>query len=496
MIRKIRGKYVNSCSFFDNETQYQKYLVFFLMQSSFVPDIQVVKRFFESLSSSFQQNIRSKNEANVAEMNADCWFLTLDHLNIIDLLNLSQTSQQFSALTAYVFQGKFANHDIEIMRDHSTSDISIKTLFDKFIENLFEPYIPQNIDTRMWSLDENSFELYDFELILNLLKQFGYLIQKLKIKTNNLLPHRSEVINRSINEYCSNSLVQLDLGFLRENSLEQFTKPFNALEEFTGSVDTLKIGHKTQPLNQLFPNLRRLNLFLKSEIDYSFIECAFPHLEHLSVRSLYSSRLTAEKSFENLLRKNLQIRSIEASIFQPNLIKFIHEVVPNIERLSLADVDIGDSEINFDRVKFFEMTQPPVGSIALLTFKSLEELHMKYSTQSHGAWIEFLKMYRNLTRLHIIETDFDGSLHEHFEELTTDLHRLVEVSVVSVKTISVDEIYQFMENHDELIRFKLAPCTFSNAKIMRQRQQNHWNINSFQMNLMMGMLFQRKKMFA
>lgn len=70
-------------------------------------------------------------------------------------------------------------------------------------------------------------------------------------------------------------------------------------------------------LNQLFPNIRRFELyFIYQEVDYSFIEYNFAYLEHIrmEIRGLTWPR--TEDQIVRFLQKNQQIKTANIIIIK------------------------------------------------------------------------------------------------------------------------------------------------------------------------------------
>lgn len=89
---------------------------------------------------------------------------------------------------------------------------------------------------------EREILLCDFELIvsLDLLRNFDGEIKNLSIASYYIGNEHSAIINEFINKYCSNSLVKLDLGGIKEKTFEHFTMAFLAPELFPESQNQVR----------------------------------------------------------------------------------------------------------------------------------------------------------------------------------------------------------------------------------------------------------------
>lgn len=432
-----------------------------------------------------------KSHIKLTELNTECLFLILEKLNIADLLSVSQTNKQFSVLAADVFRRRFASLDIEIVKDRR---LMVKPFFVNVVDSILGNNALENEDKIPFEMSKHSIEVYDFELTLSLLKQFGNVIRNLNIHTQKLQSNHTEIINKFTDKYCAKSLVKLDLKFIRSKTLEQFTGPFNVVEDLSFAIDVHKIGSKTQPLNQSFPNIKRLSLFMVSDIDYSFIDCNYPRLEQLSVRGLHATRFETAVAMQSIISKNPQIRNIELGTFVPNLIKIVQKLLPKIEQLTLALASsIGNYKLHFEHVKVFALGTS--GLPGQITFGKLEELHIYYSNGQSSAWVEFLEKHQNISRFHIRGHGTESDLHEQFERITIKIPNLKEMSIVSERMVEVNAVVRFIETHVKLMKFEIIPCTRDVKEILKRKFELQWNINNLKRDDRKGLLLRKKNIF-
>lgn len=74
----------------------------------------------------------------------------------------------------------------------------------------------------------------------------------------------------------------LDLGYVKEGTLEKFTMPFAAVESLSFNILAIKIG-KVVPFSKLFPNLRQLKMRLNAKGESFDLIDHMPKLEKLDV---------------------------------------------------------------------------------------------------------------------------------------------------------------------------------------------------------------------
>lgn len=114
--------------------------------------------------------------------------------------------------------------------------------------------------------------------VAKLLRIFGGVIQDLKVSQPTTL------VSQYINKYQRDSLFKLKMDFIDVDTFASFEKPFNSIEElsFSCSEDLnvtpggIRTGKLT--LDQIFPNLHRLEAVLSAKNNYSFIIQQFPKL--------------------------------------------------------------------------------------------------------------------------------------------------------------------------------------------------------------------------
>lgn len=133
--------------------------------------------------------------------------------------------------------------------------------------------------------DKNHIDIYDFKMSVYILENFGQSISQLEIRNTGISNDHSAAISQLINEHCTESLNHLNLHFIKADTFQHFTAPFKNVKNLILNIGynqpQIKSGNLS--LNQLFPRLQVLRLSIHAVIDYSFIDCQFPHLEDLLV---------------------------------------------------------------------------------------------------------------------------------------------------------------------------------------------------------------------
>lgn len=407
------------------------------------------------------------------ELISDILHLIFDQLDLWDLVNCAEASPKLSIFTSDALRRKFKNYSLNIVTAGLNGDI--------FGPNGFRHQSnSKNIDA------------FKFETIQYLVKHLGAFMSKITIE--NVLIHSNESarINRLVNEYCSDTLTHLGLNGIYANTLEQFTAPFNEVEELVVTVTEKQMISKTMPPTQLFPKLRRLtaNLYTRNGNDYSFIDCHFPHLTHLSLL-VSDFQVQHKDQIEGVLRRNSHIESIELKRFPEAYFKVINHWLPNAKHLTLTQCDIRNETVHFQHVKFLELKEFFVRSFEKISFSQLESVRMEFMPNVLGASTEFFRRHSSLKCLHLSEYHAHTSLP--LVELTAELPDLVEVTIECSTYVDVFTISRFIENHEKLTKFEFMIVNFEDRDLHFLREhfeRKRWIVRDVQ-GKWRGLCFER-----
>lgn len=337
--------------------------------------------------------------------------------------------------------------------------------------------------------------IYGHDFYLDIIKHFGEQIQKVAILSTDLISdERSAIIHRYLNEYCSESLIDLHMESIKGSTLAQFKKPFSKLEYLYAYIGTDQAG-SILPFKYLFPRLHRIFL---SYTDYDvsdelsnatrFIESEVPHMEHLKHLEISISllnrthRATVYKQIENIFRRNPQIRILTHTPKLGDFIHVINEFLPHLEEFRIWELEYNGERLQFDNVRKFTVCKDYESHFEKLFFPRLEKLGMSYSSlykteSARNSWIEFLKNHQNLRELNCTFFSSEGLV-----ELLAELPNLVEIRTKSYKNFEIDLISGLIEDHTHLLRFEYQ----INAYIHRDRPDltsyrekfgNDWHIS-------------------
>lgn len=202
----------------------------------------------------------------LTEISNDCLEKVFRYLSLGDLLNVADSNKQLRAaaeLTYFYKYGKkkiCVNYGVILINNKREPDIEMK----------------------------DDIEINDWKRSYQILRCFGHLISKLEfnmilimfclsIKSEKFRDSFQHVINY-VNEYCADSLTELDAYGLVDGILDHLQKPFQL-------VENLHIGgnFKKNLLTNLFPKVRSLVFCYTWCPDLMSIDSHFPCLESMDL---------------------------------------------------------------------------------------------------------------------------------------------------------------------------------------------------------------------
>lgn len=413
------------------------------------------------------------NKTEFIDLNIDVLHLIFDGMELYELLNMIKVHSEFLPISTAAFRKRYRDYDIDVInvlpnetssgRESYFNDIKLKRI-----------------------------EIFKFDTFHDIMTKLGSAIQRLNIQNEYIDNKKLITINQYISKYGSATLTHLKLGKMIGDTLEQFEQPFEKVESLTFTIGVEQIRSGVLPLTQLFPRLRRLAVSLKSGNFYTWMNCHFPHLEHITAID-YVQKGTAQ--FEGIMSKNVHIKSFEVQQFvsECNFIEKIRELLTNVENLILHSFNTQGDRIHFDYVKNFTLhTFYPV-SIEQLSFSRLESLDMKFSSTRIEGWLGFFKKHSHLSRLRFSTYDIE---RVRLAELLDELPNLIEMEIDCYETIDVEIICQIIENHKKMTKFRISLFNFDtdDMNTLRKKFQNQWHIQRFNSDRP-GLTFEKKKEF-
>lgn len=402
-------------------------------------------------------------------LNFDVLYTILHQLELNELFNAAEAVPEFSDITKAVLRRKYLKNEP-----------SIKCIIeDRFDSDLTE---------RKLDFVDNKIDIHGYRDCMNMLENFGHTLQSVIIeygrKTDN---STAKIINRSLDQYCSESLKRLQLDYWSEivyDAMEGFTRPFSGVEEFT--VDMPDVERKTpKPLTELFPNLRRLDLTCPTYAKATFIEEHFPHLKDFHLKIPSHGRSHAMESYQpikEMIRRNNAIQSIEFDFEYPdNFLQFLSETTPNLESLKIQCLKILDS-IQFEKLKKLHIN---IGTNSMkylekLSLPNLQSLTTTFWPSREDDLRQFFTRHTQLKQLRFV--NFIYTLPQ-LPRLNVWAPNAVDLSIdFRGRYDGVEVITHFLQNNQQLenVCFEY-PYVWENAQahiqILQERFRNEWTIS-------------------
>lgn len=393
----------------------------------------------------------------------------------MDLLSSVKATKNVSQLNADYIIRKFSSKAIHIYYNPK-NDIASKALrFFNIMGTKASYYVHRD---RIEIID-------DFQLIKDTLRYLGNFIRKINVRNFNGDKKHSEEIMKLINQYCSESLIEMEILFNDSNfnSLKYATKPFESVEHisiggYIPKTDNISSIGLNNEMNQIFPALRNISLAISSP-DNEYINCHFPHLKYAHV-------FVHDINFVNeFLRLNPQIKSLELGKASPETLRKLNEMFPTLERLTLESSGMikdeeEEEEITFNNVTAFTMNYSDKNSGKHLHFPSLQQFDIDLNHENSDDWVKFMTNHRQISRFHLKYSYYIAD--NEFQALTAELPNLMEMSVSHTKrvgdSIGADVIIKFMESHEKLLKFNINACKEEDKPILQEKLADKWTILS------------------
>lgn len=415
----------------------------------------------------------NKHELKIVDLNSNVLYLIFSQLDLEDLLSTVEAMPDFHHLVHEIFRRKYSTYGLQLKNPPYASGQKLSVV------------VPS----------EKRFDvcgISDFDL--RVIRVFGYIFKKIKV--DYLLHPRWETLTKFLNKYCSDTVKRLELTLIDQRNFNHLTATFKEVEEISCSIFSRSLNLK-QPLNELFPKLRRLELELYTNSDYSLFHCELPNLEHLKATLTQSWRKPESDQIESLMQKNPNIRSIEivGYAFPSNYIEKINQLLPNIENLTMTSVSISTDLVRFMNVKKFKIEQISRDSIGKLLLPNLKSIQFIYDSNYFEEWQQFFQKHSNITHLQLEQESY-GNVPVN--QLFNNLPNLIDVNFVCVDGISVENIDRFIKNLSNLekLQFSFREITADDERILRKHFENEWRINTFKQHYdydkIKGFLFERK----
>lgn len=418
-----------------------------------------------------------KTQFKFMDLNLDCQMLIMEQVDIFSLISLFETNKHFHALAIDIFQRKFSKKTLKYVTSFGgVTEIDRST-----------PASLNSIFTRRFGVlspDDSIITINHFETFLKALKYFGHMISALKFKMSQYDPNRNEM-KEIIKDHDWSTLIRLEIDSDDEQLFNYFTKPFANVEHLSLAGHFDRLNNSAFSLNELFPAIRSLSFGDIEVTNPNSIACEFQHLKDLQliIDDHEDLERIPEVEFQNLIKKNAQIESMQIDHGDIQFLKFVSDELKNLEILTLLWYNEyypnGITNVHFENVKKFTIYNY---SPNYITFRNLVELETNLDPLYLPKWNEYVRANHNLQKL--LWTGL-YMRRDEFMNLVSENSNLVEIYVVCQADVDYVAIVDMLNKCNKLEKLHLDFVNFTEfeeplyhlKEILRENLRGKWIIN-------------------
>lgn len=276
----------------------------------------------------------------ITGLNIDCLEAILDCLEFQDLLNAASSNKRINHAAKFVFIRKSNEKKIKFV------------IYEK------------NCGGKKYNFKVNSIIIRCRNIALQLLRCFGSLISHIYIGYEENF--RNDYVTSYINQFCTESLIEIEFLNIPKGGLDSFKQPFIRIEKVRlhTSEEEHELGENSW-INKIFPKMKQLEVYNTGKpsvlLKNGDVVNHFPCLECLKISNsewygLEYDRKTAKdvcsKNIMSILKLNSQLKKFildngSTGIFDVNLIECSKDSLQNLESLVLK-VDSQEFFRNFN----------------------------------------------------------------------------------------------------------------------------------------------------
>lgn len=362
---------------------------------------------------------------NLDDVVVDCQLLIIEELDIPSLITIAQINSYYKDLAMNVFQRKHAHKILKIACGLRRS-------------------------TEIISESSGHITIKSYGLTLMVFRTFGSIIKKLELALHTTELNQRKVIHEHISEYCSDSLLSIQLNNVVEDELEEFSTPLKKVENVTISRE-LNTNDGKFTIAKVFPGVRRLSLEHITAFDGFMLYVTIPTLEEVQIVLPFSEGFLT--SMQMFFEKNPQIRSLTLSYHNSiHCLEIASKWLKYLEELNIdfsQQSHVPDAEIHFGNVKKLTAIADRKNYFDIITFDHLEELDLTcHSSECTG----FAMKNQNVSKLTITAQSISG---EQILKIGKLLGNLTELSIENKYAIKAETIIRLTGEIKHLNKLKL-----------------------------------------
>lgn len=393
------------------------------------------------------------NKTKLTDLNDDCLLLILEELNLSSLLSLSQISKGFCTMAAYVYQQKFDHKILRINQLTTNQKVDI-------LENEIFGCI----------------EVEEIDVIRKLFKSFGTVISNVEItiyKNDRKIEKNTKDI---INFISKNSLGLKDLTLLvyDEYPFQSVNHAFTNVENLTLVGPYSNLASKTLQLNEMFPNLRRLDIENARIINQKCIKLPFNYLKHLQLNLLYFN----ESNVKQIINMNQEIQSLTVYQISMEFLQFLSINLPNLEYLEFTSSRYPsyNGKIHFENVKYLKIWSTIEEFVRNVSFTKLLKLNLcdhDYNDFPY-AWIDFIGRNDQLKSVKV----HTWALNDN-QVKSLKVPSLVNAFFALKPDVETNTIIEFFKKNQNLKKFGINYVDYDDIidvkmELLKSQIENEW----------------------
>lgn len=350
------------------------------------------------------------------------------------------------------------------------------------------PLVGKN-SSGIYEFAKQTVRISKFQAIEDTLRIFGDLVHFLDISFSQINETSKKSIIEFINDNCTESLTQLHLKNCDGLTLNEFEKPFYKVKRtsFLSSSNPSNVKSKILiKLDQVFPELRSLNLKIVNVDDWSLIGNEFPNLRNLYI-DLPEPTDEIYPDLGSLFKKSQKINSLQINYISLGMLKEANNFLLDLRKLDIL-VDIFDDSYDGDQIHFSNVTHLHLYSAhnnpqvpAKIVFTQLHELYLNIKESFTDEWIKFFENQQKKT-IYVCQLNF-GDLNN--KQLITIAEKQPNIQWATINpgnatNLTVDAIVTFIEKSKKLslLEFSRDSVNVAERAILQDKLSRYWTIST------------------
>lgn len=320
-------------------------------------------------------------------------------------------------------------------------------------------------------ISNNSVEILSFSTAQKVLRIFGNLISNLKLNHGRYNPTQARTITKYINDYCSESLAEIEFKNFKDTLMEQLHKPFVKVQNIQLIAGILP--NEPFDLNIAFTAMHRLEFKWVTVTESKYLERHYPHLEHL--------QMNGHKTIVGIIAFNPQIESLSVlGDYDFDFLRFISSNARKLSALALNGLPTDFTETTFRRI--FTISTVKKFTLNLSKFldhspeyspfdlQQVEEFKLSI-THPFPRWVDLIVQYQNIRKFKVEPGILDN---DQWNKILTGLPNLKEVFLKWDGTKSTEVIAALINNSTVLEKVTFLNTGANFRDTIRNQINDQW----------------------